>query len=287
MPNVTSLLRAAKAGTKPTVIALHCSGATQSEWRQLERGLSSCFTMVAPGLIGSGAIAHWEGTHTFHLADEAAQVVRIIDSATRPVHLVGHSYGGCVMLRAAIERSSKIASLTLYEPAAFHLLKMNGDDGKIALGEITALSGDIKRYLSSGDHHAAAKQFFEYWNAGDSWAAARVETRDVLVRYIPKFSFEFSAAMSEKTPLHAYRRLNFPILLLQGEHAPAPTQMIARQLAKAMRFASLQTVYGAGHMGPFTHAAVVAAMMTDWIIRSELGLAASEHLVEPKIDRVA
>src|SRR6266536_155294 len=38
---------------------------------------------------------------------------------TAPVHLIGHSYGGGVALRVAVERSNRIASLTLYEPAAF------------------------------------------------------------------------------------------------------------------------------------------------------------------------
>src|SRR6266536_1481912 len=36
-----------------------------------------------------------------------------------PVHLIGHSYGGGVALRVAVERSNRIASLTLYEPTAF------------------------------------------------------------------------------------------------------------------------------------------------------------------------
>src|SRR6266516_1098475 len=38
---------------------------------------------------------------------------------TAPVHLIGHSYGGGVALRVAVERSNRIASLTLYEPTAF------------------------------------------------------------------------------------------------------------------------------------------------------------------------
>jgi pimeloyl-ACP methyl ester carboxylesterase len=38
------------------------------------------------------------------------------------VHLVGHSYGG-VALHAVLARKDRAASLTLYEPSAFHLLK--------------------------------------------------------------------------------------------------------------------------------------------------------------------
>jgi len=287
MTKIASLPRTAKTGVKPTVIALHCSGATRSAWRQLERDLGHCFTLIVPDLIGSGGAAHWAGAHAFRLSDEAKNVVRLIDAANGPVHLVGHSYGGAVALQAAIERPTQVASMTLYEPMALHVLKTIGPDGKVALKEITAVAGDISLFVLSGDYNAAAKRFFECWNGEGSWSAMRPEVRDDLVRYIPKVCLEFSAVLNERTPLAAYRRLNFPALLLQGERAPDLTQLVARQLARAMRFASLQTVYGAGHMGPFSHATAVSAMMADWIARAEPRFSRPDEDIKPDIDRAA
>ena len=94
MSNIASLVRIPERAAKPTVIALHCSGATRSEWRQLERDLGHRFTLIAPDLIGSGGTAHWTGSQAFKLSDEAAQVVRIIDATKEHIHLVGHSYEG-------------------------------------------------------------------------------------------------------------------------------------------------------------------------------------------------
>ena len=48
-------------------------------------------------------------------------------------------------------------------------------------------------------------------------------------------------------------------------------RLIARQLAEAMTLASLRTVFGAGHMGPFTHATIVNAMIADHIMRADPG----------------
>lgn len=287
MSNVTNFSRMPKKAAKPTVVALHCSGATKSEWRQLQRDLGDRFTLIAPDLIGCGGSAHWTGSKAFTLSDEAAQVVRIIDAATEPVHLVGHSYGGCVALRAAVERPAQVASMALYEPVAFHVLKTMGPGRRDVLESIVAVADRIHRHVSCGDHEAAAKYFVEYWNGEGSWPAMRREARDEFMRYIPKVCLEFSAAIGERVSHQAYRRFHFPVLLMQGEHAPELTRTIARQLTKIIRFASPQTVYGAGHMGPFSHAATVNAMMTDWIARAEQRLSPTARDDQFQIDLVA
>lgn len=284
---IVRLPRTEKVAATPVVIALHCSGATRSEWRQLEHDLDRRFSLAALDLIGSGTNPHWSGAHAFHLTDEAAPVVEIIDNAKAPVHLVGHSYGACVAMRAAIERPAKVASMVLYEPVAWQFLTLDGVDGEIELANVNRVFSEIRRRLLTGAQRAAAKRFYEYWNGAGSWSAMRAEVQDDLIRYIPKLPLEFTAAMTERIPLHAYRRFNFPVLLLQGEYAPASTRMIARQLAKAMRLASLQTVYGTGHLGPLSHAPLVSTIMADWIMRAEPSFADSERPAASKINRVA
>lgn len=284
---ITLLPRPEQAAVKPLVVALHCSGASRSEWRQFGQDLDQRLALVAPDLIGSGGSAHWSGSHAFALTDEAAAVVEIIDGAHAPVHLVGHSYGACVALRAAYERPTKVASMMLYEPVAWPYLTIAGDDGALELAKINRVFGEIRRLLLTGAQRSAAKRFYEFWNGARTWPSMRPEAQAELIRYIPKLPLEFGATMTERVPLHAYRRFNFPILLLQGEHAPAATRLIVAQLAKAMRFASLQTVYGTGHLGPLTHPAAVSAIMTDWIARMEPTLAHIEPASASKITLVA
>lgn len=265
MSNIARLPSAAK----PTVIALHCSAASGREWRQLDHDLGDRFSLIAPDLIGNGTSGHWTGEHPFTLADEAALAVRIIDAAKRPVHLVGHSYGGGVALRVARERPSQVASLTLYEPSAFHVLKTLGADGRMALDEIRTIARNLDGAVLSGDYRTAARRFVDYWGGEGSWAALRADAQAELIRYLPKGCLDFRALIEEPTPLAAYRRFTFPVLLLRGEFAPAPAQLISRQLARTMKFASLRIVPGAGHMGPFSHSEVVSAMMADHIARAE------------------
>ena len=255
----------------PTVVALHCSGAGGYEWRRLTQAVGQRFKVIAPDLIGCGAASHWSGTHAFTASDEAAPIVDIIDAAEGPVHLGGHSYGGGVALRVARERPARIASLTLYEPVAFHVLKTAGPDGHAAFEEIMALAGRVDRAVLCGAFFAAAEMFIEHWNGAGSWAVMDPNAQALVARYIPKACLEFRAMAEETTPRAAYRQFGFPKLLLVGEHTSEPVRLIARQLAEHMAPASLRTVFGAGHMGPFTHGAIVNAMIASHIMRADPG----------------
>src|ERR1041384_8297737 len=117
------------------VIALHCAGAGSSQWRQLAGVLGDGYELLAPEHYGCENTGPWSGEHPFTLAAEEARTIALIDAPERNVHLVGHSYGGGVALHVALARPEHIASLTLYEPSAFQLLKAFGDREIAALCE--------------------------------------------------------------------------------------------------------------------------------------------------------
>src|SRR5882757_2546106 len=134
------------------VIALHCSGAGAGQWSNLADALGGDYEVLAPEHYGCESVGPWTGEHAFTLADEAARTIALIDGTGCKVHLVGHSYGGGVALHVALARPERIASLTLYEPSAFHLLKSFGDDGLAALVEINAIANKTREGVISGDY---------------------------------------------------------------------------------------------------------------------------------------
>lgn len=261
------------ANSDPTpVIALHCSGAGAGQWRSLGEALGSPYQLIAPEHYGCEQTGPWSGAHAFTLADEAARTIDLIDRSERSVHLVGHSYGGGVALHAALARPSRIASLALYEPSAFHLLKAGGDEGAGAFAEIADIARRTGESVIAGDYTGAAEFFVDYWSGTGAWAALRPSVQAALIRWAPKAPLDFSALIEEPMPLGAYAGLRVPVLILRGEHAPRPTRTIAEMLPTLLPDARLTVVDGAGHMGPLTHAPAVSELIAAHIATVETAL---------------
>jgi pimeloyl-ACP methyl ester carboxylesterase len=247
------------------VIALHCSGGSPRQWRRLRECLTEdTLTFVAPSLYGAIDGAFWSGARAFRLADETEPILEMIDAHDGPVHLVGHSYGGAVALRAASERRDRIASLSLFEPSAFHMLPRMGGLAQDAFIEIVTLADEVRDGLVSGAYQVAAERFVDYWNGPGAWASQRQDVQSELARYVPKACLDFNALINETTVLDSYTGFAFPVLAMRGSEGPEPTRLIARRLAELAPQGRYIELQGAGHMGPLTHGDAV----TDLIARN-------------------
>jgi pimeloyl-ACP methyl ester carboxylesterase len=257
------------------VMALHCSGAGASQWSYLSEALGGGYEVLAPEHFGNESTGPWTGEHPFRLADEAVRTIALIDRCEGKVHLVGHSYGGGVALHVAVARPERIASLALYEPSAFHLLRQMSGNATEAFAEITSIARRTCEGVVTGNYRGAASAFVNYWNGPGAWDALRPVVQQALIRWSPKAPLDFCALIEEPTPASAYRTLDFPVLIMRGEHAPLPTRVIAESLTRLLPASRLLTIDGAGHMGPLTHAPEVSALIVHHIAAAETGSGAS------------
>ena len=243
------------------VIALHCSGAGASEWYALAETLGDDYELLTPEHYGSATNGPWTGEHAFTLSDDAARAIALIDANESKVHLVGHSYGGGVALHVALARPSQIASMALYEPSAFHLLRQFGGPGADAFAEIAGVARRIADGVLTGDYRRAVAEFVDYWSGAGTWETMRPAAQRALIRWAPKGPLDFHALLENPTPASAYRTIKCPALIMRGEHALKPSRIIADRLAGLLPNSRLLVIDGAGHMGPFTHASKVAALI--------------------------
>jgi len=123
----------------------------------------------------------------------------------------------------------------------------------------------MRQGIVTGDHRGAVVAFVDYWSGEGAWEGLRPHVQNALSRWAPKGPLDFHALLEEPTPAHAYGALTCPVLILRGEHAPAPTRLIAEGLMALLPESRLVTVAGAGHMGPLTNGPEVAALITHHI----------------------
>jgi pimeloyl-ACP methyl ester carboxylesterase len=246
-------------GSGETVVLLHSSASSGEQWSELRQQLAEGYRVLAPDLYGYGGTDRWDGRRPLRLADEAALVGHLMARLPGRVHLVGHSYGGAVALRLALEQSQRLATLTLIEPVAFHLLSDAGLVEEELLDDVRDVADAVSLAAAAGDYWGGMEGFIDFWNGPGAWSRIGDMTRARLCRHLPKIATDFSSTINEETPLEAYRRIDVPTLILCGLEGPLVTYPIAETLAQTLPRGRLAIIGGAGHMLPVTHPEVVNA----------------------------
>jgi pimeloyl-ACP methyl ester carboxylesterase len=144
-------------GEGQPVILIHSSVSANRQWRALTEALQDRYRVLAINLFGYGETTPWPGTAPQSLYAQAQLVVALCEGLRAPLHLVGHSFGGSVALKAAGLLDSRVGSLILLEPNPFYLLKQNGRTE--AFLESRSLRDHVKCYGVLGDWSKVAERF--------------------------------------------------------------------------------------------------------------------------------
>lgn len=115
-----------EVGTGPGVVCLHSNASSSAQWRSLMDSLATTHHVLAPDLYGAGKSPDWHSDRVITLADEAALIEPVLQRASSPFILVGHSHGAALALRIAVENPGRVRALALYEPTLFSLIEADG-----------------------------------------------------------------------------------------------------------------------------------------------------------------
>lgn len=241
-------------GPRPA-LALHCSLAHAGAWAAVGERLGDLLTMTAVDMPGHGRTADWDGETDLHRlsTDIAAHF-----AAQGPVDLIGHSFGGTVALRLALERPERVRSLTLIEPVLFAAAH-RADPAHYAADTAQAPFAQAWR---EGRREDAAALFHAEWGNGIALDALPERQRRYIVDRMglivaqDPYLAQDSAGLLRPGGLES---LPMPVLLAEGGASPPVIGAIMGELARRIPDARRLVVPGAGHMLPITHSAAVAA----------------------------
>jgi pimeloyl-ACP methyl ester carboxylesterase len=252
-----------------TVICLHSSGSTGGQWAALRAQLEPEVRLMTPDFHGHGTGPAWHGSDEDIVAFDAARIARLAESVPGGVHLVGHSYGGAIALRVALYHPESVTSVTVYEPVVFRLL-FDYCGRQRPASEIIEVARDMRRQLRARSMAGAAMRFVDYWGGRGAWHALSTCQQAGIEKRVAVIAAQFRALANDAPRLGAYRSLHAPVLMLAGSEMRTPVRRIGELLRFALPNAAFCTMEGMGHMGPFTHASVVAQRISEFIRKHTL-----------------
>ena len=245
-----------ESGAGPGVVCVHSNASSSSQWRALMESLSSGFHVLSPDTHGAGKGPPWPTDRPLELLDEVSLLEPVFARAGTPFSLVGHSYGGAVALKAAVQQPQRVRALVLYEPTLFAWVDAAFASPNDADGIRQAVERAVAA-LASGDRSTAARHFIDFWMGPGAWVATPPARRAAIEEAIVNVQGWGQALFSEPMPLQALVALKMPVLLMVGKTSPASARAVAHLLAQALPGLEMQEFEGLGHMGPVTHPEVV------------------------------
>jgi pimeloyl-ACP methyl ester carboxylesterase len=247
------------AAERVPVLALHGAAGSSRQWLGLARHLGDCSVVVAPDLPGYGTAF---GQSPCDAAESAERIINLMAIDDEPMHIVGHSIGAAVALEIAMSRPDLVRSLTLIEPAVFHLLADGGPFEAAMFGELRDLAERMARSVEAGDGADAMRAYADYWGAGN-WDRSGPALRDSLARQAACVSASFAASLRAKWTPASLAMLQMPARVLMALDSPAASLRVTEMVAEALPRVRLTMMPGAGHLSLLKDSHMVSPLIAE------------------------
>lgn len=256
-----------EAGEGPPVVLLHSSVSGNRQWKALIADLRDRHRVLAINLLGYGSTPPWPGDRPQRLTDQAALVHTVLADVDEPVALVGHSFGGAVAMRAAVELGDRVRALVLLEPNPFALLTAVHRDE--AFAEAAALRDHVERHSGAGQWEAVAERFADYWLGDGAWDAMPAGRRAAFVAALPPQPFEWAAVLDPDLTLTEIADLEPPTLVVHDPATRRPIREIVEVLREARPDWSFHQLAEGGHMAPLVRPDLVNPVVASFLWLTE------------------
>ncbi len=250
-------------GRGETVILIHSSVSGNRQWRSLTESLKDRYRVLALNLYGYGSTTPWSGNEPQTFEKQAELVMSLCEDAGDTVHIVGHSFGGGVALKAAALMGNRVGKLILYEPIPFYLLKQH--DRHLDYAEVAALSDSVKQFGRRGEWSKAAETFADYWSGPGTWKAMPEQRQATFIAALPHSYFEWDAALNETATIDELKGIAARTLVINSVETQSPILAIVEILKSSCPGWSFTQIPDGGHMAPLTNPGAINPLVRQFL----------------------
>ncbi len=253
-------------GDGATIVLVPGSCSTGAAWRPVIAALGGRFRCVTTSLLGYGGTDERRTGADSTISHEAEVIEAVIRRATGPVHLVGHSFGGLVVLAVALRDRVPLQSITIAEAPAANLLRDFGEhQHHRAFRDMTdAYFGSVH-----AGNTTAIETMIDFYGGAGTFAAWPPRVRAYAVETTPVNLLDWASVYDFRISPADLAALDLPVLVMRGRESHPAVQRANELVSTHIQGATLVTVAGAAHFLISTHAQDVAWAIARHVARAE------------------
>lgn len=253
------------AGTGEPVLFVNGSWADLRGWCGLWQDVAAKHRFMAYTHRHFGA-THWPQDKPFSRDVHTADLVAILQTLNEPIHLVGWSYSGGMVLRAAMTLPDLVRTVTVYEPSLNSILPDTVQNKALllAFGQGFAVAYAAAK---AGDGANAMPMAVEFVLGMEKGGFKTLDPRiqAMLIENAHTMIPDFDAPTPEPLTCAQIGGISCPVLLIVGAQTLPHYKLVAAKVLTCLPNATLAELLGVGHGGPWQAGPRFVRLVLDFI----------------------
>lgn len=253
-----------QTGEGDRIVLTHGAWTDGRTWQAVTERLAGRFEVVTWDRRGHSRSG--DGIGAGSCRQDAFDLAGLIEHlGADPVHVVGNSAGGNVVLNLVAIRDDLVRSAAVHEPGPFGLLVDTGDPELVALVEHEkTMTAHVEELIANGEHGEAARYFVEEIAVGPgAWEQFPEELRSIIAANAKTVPDDLRDGWDAgSVDLQALAVSPVPLLISSGTNSPRLEAAAAVELSGRVPTARFEVIEGAGHIPHRTYPDEYARMLT-------------------------
>jgi len=199
------------------------------------------------------------------ISQDVDDVLRLMEKlGFERAHFIGHSYGANIVVQLASAHPEKAASILLYEPPMFGLLK-NKPEHRTEMQTVKQAMRTAKTLLENGEIEKGTIHFIEKVAFGEnSWKALFDDrARSTMAANFRTWLDQSNDPERLNIQAGKLNGFNGKITVVSGTHSIPVYPAVVEELKSKVGKIIVKTIVGAGHGGIFSHAEEMAKVVLE------------------------